>query len=360
VRLYWVSVMLVNGRFLTRPATGVDRFAIELVTAYAQWTGRPVEVAIPVGAPLHWRFDDISARVQSIGLRKGHYWEQTDLPKAAGSRPVIGLCNSGPILRENQLVVVHDVATFANSRNFSYAFRAWYRVMLAALVRRARVVASVSRFSAGELMRYLGVRARGIEIITEGGEHIMREAADRSILSRLGLHDRRYVLAVGNKSPNKNFALVTAAVALLDDPSIRVVAVGSGNSRVFSGADIQSEKIIHAGYVTDPELRALYENAACFLFPSHYEGFGLPPLEAMCCGCPVIVSDCASLPEICGNAALYCDPNDPRSLSEQIRRLLQSASIVNELKAAGLERAREFGWDKAARQFEDIVRTRLN
>jgi glycosyltransferase involved in cell wall biosynthesis len=351
--------MLVNGRFLTRPATGVDRFAIELVTASARLTGRPLEVAIPVGAPLHSRFDDIYARVQPIGSRKGQHWEQTDLPKAAGSRPLIGLCNSGPLFRENQMVVVHDAATLANPRNFSFAFRAWYGAMLAALMRRARVISSVSRFSANELMRHLGVRARGIEIITEGGEHIMREVADLAIIDRLGLHDRRYVLAVGNNSPNKNFSVVATAVALLEDPAICLVAVGGGNNRVFAGADTQSKQIIRAGYVSDPQLRALYEHAACFVFPSYYEGFGLPPLEAMCCGCPVIVSDRASLPEICGNAALYCDPDDPRGLSQLIRRILQRASVVDELKAAGLERARAFGWDKAARQFQDIVGTCL-
>jgi glycosyltransferase involved in cell wall biosynthesis len=103
-----------------------------------------------------------------------------------------------------------------------------------------------------------------------------------------------------------------------------------------------------AGYVTDPELRALYENAACFVYPSLYEGFGLPPLEAMSCGCPTLVARAASLPEVCGDAALYCDPRDPASIAQQIRCLVDDTSRRADLRARGLARAREFSWDRSA------------
>ena len=347
--------MLVNGRFLTRPATGVDRFASELIMALAQRRGRAVEVAVPL-SPQH--ADKLPAQVatlRELGRRQGQVWEQLELPRAAGDQALINLATSGPIIRENQLVVIHDAATFANPGNFSPAFRAWYRVMLAALMKRARVVASVSKFSAGELARYLGSRPRGIEIIGEGGEHILREAPDDSVVRRLQLQDRRFVLAVGNRSPNKNFALVAQALERVTGADVLLVAVGGGNDRVFTGDRVQSDRMLRTGYVSDAQLRALYERAACFVFPSFYEGFGLPPLEAMCCGCPVIVSDRSSLPEVCGDAAWYCRPDDPEGLARQIDRLLESSQARKELQEAGRARTRVYGWDKAAAQFEDIL-----
>jgi len=134
-----------------------------------------------------------------------------------------------------------------------------------------------------------------------------------------------------------------------------VVAAGGSNSRVFSGVDLSSESLVLAGYVTDGELRALYENAACFVFPSFYEGFGIPPLEAMHCGCPVIVSDRASLPEVCGQAALYCNPDDPIDIAAKLRRVLTSHQLQQELREAGRARAREFSWSRAAEQLEELL-----
>jgi glycosyltransferase involved in cell wall biosynthesis len=113
--------------------------------------------------------------------------------------------------------------------------------------------------------------------------------------------------------------------------------------------------LVPAGYVTNGELRALYESAACFVFPSFYEGFGLPPLEAMHCGCPVVVSDRASLPEVCGSAAVYCDPDDPADIAKQLRLVLTSPTLRSELRAAGIERARQFSWRKSAAQLNELL-----
>jgi glycosyltransferase involved in cell wall biosynthesis len=296
----------------------------------------------------------------ATGSRQGQAWEQLDLPRAARELPLVSLCNTAPAWRENQLVVIHDAATAANPGNFSLAFRSWYRVLIATLMRRARVVASVSKFSADELKRHFGARARGIEVIHESGEQILRSAADTSIIERLGLNGRRFVLAVGNRSPNKNFGAVLNALALLDDPDLLLVSAGGGNGRVFAGAALSDARLVNAGFVSDAELRALYEHAQCFVFPSLYEGFGLPPLEAMCCACPVIVSDTSSLPEVCGDAALYCDPRDPASLAAQLRRLLESPALRAEMREAGACRAAQFSWERAAAQFSALLGTHFS
>jgi glycosyltransferase involved in cell wall biosynthesis len=356
------SGLVLNGRFLTRQATGVDRFAIELMRA-VHAAGMPAPMALlpggggaAPGAAGPWT-------TREVGRRRGHAWEQIDLPRAAGEQPLINLCNTAPALRARQMVVIHDAASAANPGNYTFAFRSWYRVLLSALMRRSRVVATVSRFSADELQRHFGPRSArqgGLEILGEGGEHILREPADTGIVRRLGLEGRRYVLAVGSRSANKNFAGVLKALQLLPHPDLLLVATGGQAGAIFGKTEALADpRVVSAGYVSDAELRALYENATCFAFPSYYEGFGLPPLEAMCCGCPVVVSRRASLPEVCGDAALYCEPDDPATLAAALARILDSRSLRDELAAAGRARAAAWTWAAAGRQFRQIVEARL-
>ncbi len=355
-----MTPLALNGRFLTRPVTGVDRFAVELMDAYvaALPAGAPRLRVLAPQAPLVNQPAFLAhSELVRVGRRQGHAWEQLELPRAAGQAPLLNLCNTAPALRQQQMLVVHDAATMANPANYSLAFRSWYRLMLGTALKRSRVVATVSAFSAGELSRYFGRAVRDIEVIPESGEHILREAADASVLQRLGLVGRPFVLAVGSQSPNKNFGAVLAAMAQIGTGAgaVPLVAVGGSNAKVFAQSTDTGPGIVRTGYVTDAQLRALYEAASCFVFPSFYEGFGLPPLEAMTCACPVVVSRCASMPEVCGDAALYCDPHDPTTLATELRRVLGSESLRTELSAAGAARAAQFTWARAATVFDGIV-----
>ena len=351
-----MSEIVINGRFLTRPTTGVDRFAIELLRAWLPHfgNGAPVKALVPSQSEVRDSVG-LNLAVSKVGTLGGHLWEQLELSGHCGDDVLLSLCNTGPMTRRRQLAVLHDAGVMARPRTYSFAFRNWYRWLFAGLMKHAGIVATVSTFSAGELMRHVGRRASSIELIFGAGEHVLRTPADARILDRLGIADRPYVLAVGSLTPNKNFGGVVRAAALLRDLNCRIVAAGGANSRVFGGVELAGEALIMAGYVTDGELRALYENATCFVFPSFYEGFGLPPLEAMHCGCLVIVSDRASLPEVCGNAAVYCDPDDPEDMARQLRLVLSSFSLRSELREAGLARARTFSWHRSADQLNELL-----
>jgi glycosyltransferase involved in cell wall biosynthesis len=351
-----MSHITVNGRFLTRAPTGVDRFAAELLRAWLpQAAGiHSVQALVPAKSVVK-ETHGLDLELARVGALTGHAWEQLELSRHCGSSMLLNLCNTGPVARRRQLVVLHDAGTMANPATYSLAFRSWYRWMFGGLMRRAGIVATVSKFSANELMQRVEARAAGIELIQGAGDHILRAQADTHVIERLGLQGRPYVLAVGSRTPNKNFTGVARAASLLAGLGYKVVAAGGSNARVFNGVELDRESLVLAGYVTDGELRALYEGAACFVFPSFYEGFGLPPLEAMLCGCPVVVSDRASLPEVCGQAALYCNPDDPVDIAAKLRRVLTSQSLQDELRAAGRARAREFSWSRAAAQLEDLL-----
>jgi len=351
----------INGRFMTRPTTGVERFAVELLRAWLPTHDRARSATLAL--PSQAGEENAGGHAQRLGIGvggtvggslQGHAWEQLQLPGMSRGSVLVNLCNSAPLACRRQIVVVHDAAVVAMPSSYSFAYRSWYRWITRQLVHRAAVVATVSEFSAAEIRRCFGRVKQEIAVIHESGEHVLREAADLSVLERLGLVGRRYVLTVGSLSPTKNLAAVVKAAALLRDLDVAVVAAGGANSRVFNGSAAAADGVLGTGRVSNGELRALYENAQCFVFPSLYEGFGLPPLEAMHCGCPVIVSRRASLPEVCGDAAVYFDPVDPAQIAQQIRRVIGSAALRAEMREAGHLRVRRFSWGSAAERFEQV------
>jgi glycosyltransferase involved in cell wall biosynthesis len=283
-----------------------------------------------------------------VGRLHGQAWEQLELPRYTRDGVSLNLCNTAPLAGHATVVAIHDAGVFAVPQAYSRPFRTWYRLLHPQLGRRALRMVTVSEFSRAELSRYLGIPGDRLTVIPNGGEHILREQADTGILSRLGLSGR-YVLAVSSHSAHKNFAGVQAAVKHMRSRDFTLVFAGGTNSRIFNAAGAPARESRVTGRVTDAELRALYENAECFVYPSFYEGFGLPPLEAMTCGCPVVVSRAASLPEVCGEAAVYCDPANPADIGRALDQVLENSELRSELRQRGIDRAAQFTWRHSGR-----------
>lgn len=350
-----VARICINGRFLSQQLSGVQRVGREILTAFdglieddlIDRNRTHVEVLAPrgVGLPQHIR----NIPLRHVGRLTGHPWEQAELVRGAGDGILLNLCNTAPALARHQLVLIHDAAVHANPKAYTAHFRAWYRLLWARLARSPSRLLTVSEFSRSELAKHLGVAPSRLSVISEGADHITRVTADDSILTRHGLTARPYLLAVSSTSPNKNFGAVARAIALLGANDVDFVVAGGVNPRVFSAAgSALPPSVRHVGHVSDAELRALYEHAACFVFPSLYEGFGLPPLEAMACGCPVIASQTSSIPETCGNAVLYCDPASPADIADKISKLISNDVLRGRLRAKGIARARQFSWRRSA------------
>lgn len=352
--------LAINGKFTSRRLSGVERVAYEYTFALQRILQDSQQLSLIVPANATMQPLPANARVVSRWL-KGNMWEQLALLCAVREKTLISFCNVGPLLRRRHIVMIHDMAVYDVPGNYSRMFRLWYRFAFAILKRNAGHILTVSEFSKGRIVAQLGVPESRVSVIHSGVDHFDRIESDASIVTRLGLVGRQYVLIVGSLQPGKNLSRVLAAMERLDPQrDVRFVIAGGVNARVFSVGEAprsQSDRAIWAGVVTDGELKALYQNAACFVFASLYEGFGLPPLEAMHCGCPVVVSREASLPEICGDAALYCDARSVEDIAEKIDRMLSDAQLREVYRERGRDRARQYRWDTAARRLLGALRS---
>jgi len=346
----------INGRFLCQTVTGVQRAALETLKALdrlvAEGDQLVASLALTVLVPRSARPapDLLQIPVRRVGILQGHAWEQLELPLYSRSGVLVSLANAAPVVRQRQCVTIHDAAVFAVPNAYSPAYRAWYRMLLPALGQRANRILTDSHFSRGELVRHAGIREGNIRVVPLGCEHILASPSDESILTDHGLTRGQFVLAVSSHSPHKNLQALCDAAKLIDGRALQIVVAGGANVRVFGPlAASWGDQVKLLGYVSDGQLRALYSHAACFAYPSLYEGFGLPPLEAMACGCPVVVSNAASLPEVCGEAAVYCDPRDPSDLARSITRVTEDNELQLTLRSRGLQRAGTFTWERSAR-----------
>ena len=357
-------VFAVNARFLTRPASGVDRVAIELIVALVE---RPeVDQLILLHPPAHTIYDEWltslgqSAREKIVIVAKGkltgHLWEQTELVCAFPDLMLLSLCSTGPILRRNHTVMIHDAQVWDAPESYSLSFRIVYRILLPIVARTARKVLTVSQFAKGRL-EALGIVPRGkTHVILNGADHMDRISADPGTLSRHSLTKKRYILAIGNLAPHKNLAMLVKAAVARSPGAPELIVAGGVNSNVFAEAGLSfGNGVRFVGRISDAELKALYEGALALAFPSLTEGFGLPPVEAMICGCAVLATTGGAVPEVCGEAAYYVDPNNLSDWTNALEEIALSSELRVNLSAWGLQRIGFFTWARAAESLSTVI-----
>jgi glycosyltransferase involved in cell wall biosynthesis len=348
------AVVWINARFLTRPVTGVERAAHEIISALAEhrldehgcWSYGRTRYRFKLIAPKSanvcspWKNIPLERR----GLFSGHTWEQFALPVVTRGDTLLSLCNTGPVLKRLHTVFLHDAQPFAIPQNFSFKFRLWYKLLFSLLTVTARAVLVNSLFTFSELQKYLRLNPSKTFLCYLGCDHVYRHTGSKEDLQKFRLPAEDFILAVSSSNRNKNFAAVVEALALLGDAAPPCVIVGQRDQKHFEVTSFNSAKVHHLGYVSDLELTALYRQAMCLVFPSFYEGFGLPPLEAMAVGCPVIVSNCSALKEVAGKGAELCDPEIPQSLAQAIMEIKHSPERRISLAGQGKRLARRYSW----------------
>jgi glycosyltransferase involved in cell wall biosynthesis len=354
--------VFVNARFMTQPLTGVQRYAREVITRFP-----PQAVTLITPAPPRHEYAELAerrplVRAANLGLR-GHLWEQFVLsgrvPRAA---VLFSPGNCGPLACRHQVLTVHDLAWLDHPRWYAPAFRLLYRTLVPRVARRARCVLTVSQFTRRRLIDAFQLDPERVVVTHPGVDRCFSECPDpagAARLEKLGVAPP-FVLAIGTASPRKNIAHLYDVWQQLALRGTRIPLVVAGLQQAAfaakqrSAADNNTD-IRHLGEVDEPTLVALYRAARAFVYPSLYEGFGMPPLEAMACGTPAVTSNATAVPEAVGDAALSVAPDDTAGWVAALERILTDEPLRTDLRQRGLQRAAMFTWEKAAAQTWDVL-----
>lgn len=351
-------MLYVNARFLTQEMTGVQRFSEQICLALSE-----VRNDIVFVSPKGILRKEVSERlnVKIIGERTGHLWEQVDLPKflrSNGEPLLLNLCSTAPILYKNQIVTHHDITYKRYPRSFSRKFRAVYNTLVPWMLKNSLHLITVSEFSKQEISNVYRYPKERISVVYNAVSDAF--ALDTSLTNESRKEDKPYLLAVSSPNFHKNFHGMLEAYSLLpnkDDFSLKIIGKTAGSflTPEFNEKILADENIQFLGRVDDEQLIKLYQNALAFVFPSFYEGFGIPPLEAQACGCPVIASNTASMPEVLENSVLSFDPNDINEIKAAMVRIVTDEALRNVLKEKGHRNVERFSWDKSASTISDLV-----
>src|SRR4051795_8451805 len=308
------SYIAINGRAAARREIGgVERYTREMVTR------------LPA-------LGDYRVVTPPTAHKLGQLWEQA-LP-LMHTGLIYSPANTAPV-SERTIVVIHDVAALRHPEWYSRTYARWHSALLPRVARKARLVITVSEFSKREISDVLGVQS----VVIPGGVDERFQPGETG----------NYVLTVATRIARKNLGALEATRRALRERGIELVAVGSGRGYM------QAEDGIPGRYVPDDELPALYAGARAFVLPSLYEGFGLPVLEAMASGVPVVASNRGALPETCGDAALLVDPSDHSAIAEAVVNAATDESVRRPLIDAGRARAALFTWDRTARETDQAI-----
>lgn len=338
----------INARFLTQPLTGVQRFSLEISKQLNLIRNDLIFL-------VHCKNEIIDQsllnlfNIQEIKGGKGHYWEQVTLPcylNSIGKPLLINLANTAPIFYINKISTLHDIIFIKYPKSYSWKFRSFYKILIPLILKTSKKVITVSNYSKEDICNYYKVDSKTINVVYNSYSEIFY--SDRLI------EKKNYALAVSSPNLHKNFnSMIDAFLSSKINLDLKIIG---SLSNVFDSPKYSSdERIDFLGRVSDKELVELYKNAKFFIFPSLYEGFGIPPLEAQACGCPVVSSNASSLPEVLSQSAYFFDPLNLKSISDALVKIDSDGELREELIQKGFINIQRFSWTKSATQLNEIL-----
>jgi glycosyltransferase involved in cell wall biosynthesis len=359
----------INGRFLTQPITGVQRYGHEIVSAFDRLliNGKidPEKYLFILLTPSkNVLFNPGYQKIQkkATGKFSGHLWEQLELSKYSSDGLLFCPGNTAPIssLKGDQKVIVtiHDLSYQYFPEAYSLPFKIWYHFLIPKIFARAEAIITVSNSEKNSLIKYFQKAESRIYVVQNGG---LPEDTFKRISVNINKNQKNSILYVGALSRRKNIdGLISAFELVCQEKDIQLSIVGaSGQSfqRLKKKSHVNCrDRIKFWGQINDPEtLVKLYQKNIGLIFPSFYEASPLPPIEAMACGCPVIASNIPSLQERCGDAAIYCDPYNVQNIAKSILNLFENVELRNEIIEKGRKRAEKYNWITSALETFQII-----
>ena len=362
------TVLAVNARFLTQKVTGTQRFAGNIARELKRLQPETIFL-IPPAIDNQQLATELGAKIigirsyriyQRLNLPANLLWEQLNLPLYLlrhGSPILLNLVNLAPYFYKNNILTIHDLAFKLFPKYFSKKFAALYNLLIPRLAQRAQHIITVSQHSKTDICKHLKIPPNKVTVAYNAVN--LEQVPNCS-----SPYPWPYILAVGALDPRKNIPRLIAAFLQLADKNLRLIIVGKSDPQVFNKVpnleitDEQQSKmkrVIFTGYLENQELADLYTHAVCFCYPSLYEGFGLPPLEAQAYGCPVIVSNRSSLPEVFGNSALYCNPENIHDITKNLQSLTTDKNLRAKLSIAGHQNVLRFNWYTSTKKIYSFI-----
>lgn len=340
--------LLINGHFRQQRITGVQRYGHEII---AQFDKKDI--------PYSWVLSPKT--LPSDVLRQ--LWMQSFMPlKVPKGKLLWSPTNIGPVLCENQVLTLHDIADQIHPEWFDDKYVQWRKIILPRLLKRVRRIITVSHFSRASIIERFPQTQGKIEVIYNGvcTNHFYPRSEDEiNILKRTLNLQKPFVLSVGSFDSRKNLNGLIKAWQMLPGwvhKEMDLVIAGAPAPKFsFRHGKNYKESVRFIGYVNDEQLPALYSAAQIFVYPSLFEGFGLPVLEAMACSTAVVTSNTTSLKELADHRALSVSPHEPEAIAEAVKTLLERNIVRKQYAAKGQNYANTFGWDKTAVQTKKVL-----
>ena len=335
----------INGLFLGQEMTGVQKFAFAICQEMAR-----LDIEIIFLCPKSIKTKPSFGHIQKFGKLNRHLWEQITLPlylKRNKIKTLVNLCNTAPLLSSENILCIHDLSFYNYGKWFSKMYSCFYRFLTPKIVKKAKNIITVSEFSKKQIVETYSIKPEKIKVIYNG-IYFNDSSTDRNFSAP----NRKYILFVGSLNPRKNLSMLIEAVEGIGQNDLDLIIVGK-KSKIFKNEESsKSTQIKFYDQTNDSELQKLYKNAEMLVMPSYYEGFGLPVLEALSFGCPVICSDIPVFQELFKNFVIFFNLESKEELKQKIVSILNKEQLININKK---ELIKKYNYSNGAKLMLEII-----